>query len=93
MKQPYGQDISHYFMAIDPGLFRDIEDFRADVASLSEALRATTPMDPSKPVMIVGDQERRKAKELMEKGIPVGKGLLEKIRAIAQEDEIPWILD
>jgi LDH2 family malate/lactate/ureidoglycolate dehydrogenase len=93
MKQPYGQDISHFFMAIDPGLFRDIEDFRADVASLTEALRATTPMDPSKPVMIAGDPERCKAKERMEKGIPVGKGLLEKIRAITMEHGIPWMLD
>ena len=43
--------------------------------------------------MIAGDPERRKAKERMENGIPVGKGLLEKIRAIARENEIPWMLD
>jgi len=93
MKQPFGQDISHFFMTINPGLFRDIDDFRADVVSLSETLRATTPMDPRQPVMIAGDPERRKAKERMENGIPVGKGLLEKIRAIARENEIPWMLD
>ena len=93
MKQPYGQDISHFFMVIDPGLFRDIDEFRSDVANMCETLRSTPPTDPSKPVMIAGDPERIKAKERLEKGIPVGKGLLEKIRAITVEHDIPWILN
>lgn len=93
MKQPYGQDISHFFMVIDPGLFREIDDFRTDVAGLCEALRSTVPMDPSEPVMIAGDPERRKAQERMEKGITVGRGLLEKIRAITLEHDISWMLD
>lgn len=93
MKQPYGQDISHFFMTIDPGLFRDIDDFRADVAALCETLRHTDPLDPSQPVMIAGDPERRQKKERMKSGIPVGAGLLDKIRAITREHEIPWLLD
>ncbi len=93
MKQPFGQDISHFFMAIDPGLFRDIDDFRNDVADLCDALRSTTPMDPDQPVMVAGDPERHMAIERRASGIPVGKGLLEKIRAIAAEHDAPWMLD
>jgi LDH2 family malate/lactate/ureidoglycolate dehydrogenase len=63
------------------------------VANLCEALRSTSPRDPSKPVMIAGDPERIKARERLEKGIPVGRGLLEKIRAITLEHDIPWMLD
>ncbi len=93
MKQPHGQDISHFFMTIDPSIFRDINDFRTDVATLCETLRSTQPLDPSQPVMIAGDPERRHAKERWKNGIPVGKGLRDKIRAIALEHEIPWLLD
>jgi LDH2 family malate/lactate/ureidoglycolate dehydrogenase len=92
MKQPYGQDIGHFFMAIDPGLFRDPDDFRADLTSLCTTLRATQPMHPSQPVMTAGDPERQMAEERMAGGIPVGSGLLEKIRAIAAEHSAPWML-
>lgn len=93
LKQPYGQDISHFFLTIDPGLFRDVDEFRSDVASLCQALRATAPIDPAQAVMIAGDPERKKAKERRQIGIPVGPGLLEKIRAIAREHDVPWMLD
>lgn len=92
MKQPFGMDIGHFFMAIDPGLFRDPEDFRKDVISLCDALRSTPPVDPSKPVMVAGDPERQFAAQRSAGGIPVGKGLLKKIRAITTEHNVPWML-
>ncbi len=33
-KKPVGMDIGHFFMAIDPGIFRGSDDFQADVATL-----------------------------------------------------------
>jgi LDH2 family malate/lactate/ureidoglycolate dehydrogenase len=93
MKQPWGQDIGHFFMAIDPGLFRDPADFRADVTGFCDSLRATTPIDPAKPVMVAGDPERKNAAVRMRDGIPIGKGLFEKVRAIAAEHNAPWMLN
>jgi len=93
MKQPWGQDIGHFFMAIDPGMFRDPADFRADVTGFCDELRATKPMDPARPVMVAGDPERRNAAQRMRDGIPIGKGLFEKVRAIAAEHNAPWMLN
>src|SRR6516225_12102059 len=45
-KKPQGRDIGHFFLALDPGMFRDPVDFRADVARFCADLRATTPIDP-----------------------------------------------
>jgi len=42
-KKPQGNDIGHCFIAIDPGLFRDREEFAADVTRFCTDLRATTP--------------------------------------------------
>ena len=70
-------------MAIDPGLFRDADEFQADVARFCGDLRATKPIDPSQPVMVAGDPERKNAAQRMVDGIPIGAGLFEKVRAIA----------
>ena len=91
-KKPIGHDIGHFFMAIDPGMFRDPEDFKADVTTFCEAMRATKPMDPEKPVMVAGDPERAKAADRSRDGIPVAKNLLAKVRTIAQDSGVPWLL-
>jgi LDH2 family malate/lactate/ureidoglycolate dehydrogenase len=88
-----GGMIGHFMMAIDPGLFRDAADFRADVAAFCDALRATTPADPAKPVQVAGDPERKIAAQRRETGIPVAPGLLAKVRDVARHSNAEWILD
>jgi len=92
-KKPTGMDIGHFFMAIDPGLFRDGDDFEKDVAQFCGDLRATTPMDPAQPVMVAGDPQWNYAKKRMAEGIPVGPGLLSQVRQIAQASAAQWVLD
>jgi LDH2 family malate/lactate/ureidoglycolate dehydrogenase len=92
-KKPYGMDIGHFLMAIDPGLFRDQSDFQADVARFCRDLRATKPVDPTQPVMVAGDPQWNNAAKRSVEGIPVGSGLLNQVRQIAQASAAPWLLD
>ena len=92
-KKPTGMDIGHFFMAIDPGLFRDQAEFQGDVARFCDDLRATTPVDPAQPVMVAGDPQWNNAARRMADGIPVGPGLLNQVRQIAQASAAPWLLD
>jgi len=92
-KKPQGMDIGHFFMAIDPGIFRDTDEFATDVTRFCNDLRATTPMDPSQPVMVAGDPQWNNAEQRMRNGIPVGPGLLNQVRQIAQACAAPWVLD
>jgi LDH2 family malate/lactate/ureidoglycolate dehydrogenase len=92
-KKPVGMDIGHFFMAIDPNLFRESGDFQSDVASFMAALRGTTPVDPSQPVMVAGDPQWKYAEARTANGIPVGAGLLNQVRQIAQAAAAPWLLD
>ena len=57
------------------------------------ALRTTTPVDPARPVMVAGDPQWKYAATRMETGIPVGPGLLNQVRQIAQAAAAPWLLD
>ncbi|WP_375688432.1 Ldh family oxidoreductase [Pseudooceanicola sp. LIPI14-2-Ac024] len=91
-KKPQGMDIGHFFLAINPGVFRLVDDFRADVAAFCDALRGTRPADPGQPVMVAGDPERAHAERRRRDGIPVAPGLLAKLRAIAAESGAAWYL-
>ena len=92
-RKPQGNDIGHCFIAIDPGLFRDREEFAADVTRFCDDLRATEPVDPDQPVMVAGDPQWNNAAQRMQQGIPVGPGLLNQIRQIAQACAALWLLD
>jgi LDH2 family malate/lactate/ureidoglycolate dehydrogenase len=92
-KKPQGNDIGHCFIAVDPGLFREREEFAADVTRFCTDLRATTPVDPDQPVMVAGDPQWNTAAKRMQEGIPVGAGLLNQVRHIAQACAAPWLLD
>ena len=92
-KKPVGMDIGHFFMAIDPAIFRGAGDFEADVATFLGALRATPPVDPAQPVMVAGDPQWKLAEARLRDGIPVGVGLMAQVRQIAQAAAAPWLLD
>ena len=92
-RQPAGMDIGHFFMAIDPNLFRESGDFQSDVATFMAALRGTPPLDPAHPVMVAGDPQWRHAETRMANGIPLGAGLMRQVRQIAQAAAAPWLLD
>ena len=86
-------DIGHFFLALSPTLFRAQADFEADVATFCDALRGTAPTDPATPVMVAGDKEFRTAARRLHDGIPVGPGLLAKIKQIAVESNVAWLLE
>ena len=88
-----GNNIGHFFMVLDPGLFRDPEDFRADVSTFIDALRATRPVDPAEPVLVAGDPERAKLAKRSVDGIDVPKGLRAELRSIADNIGAPWLLN
>jgi len=92
-KKPGTMDIGHFLLALDPGLFRDAADFKADVATFCQALRATKPADPARPVLVAGDPERRTAAQRRQTGIPVGPNLLAKVRDIAEASGAQWIME
>jgi len=92
-KKAQGNDIGHCFIAIDPDLFREPGEFEADVTRFCNDLRATKPVDPAQTVMVAGDPQWHNAEQRMRDGIPVGPGLLQQIRQIAQASAAPWLLD
>ncbi len=84
--------IAHFFLALDPGMFREADAFKADVARFCDDMRQTPPIDPSRPVMVAGDPERASAVKRLRDGVPVGDGLRAQIRQLALDANAEWLL-
>jgi LDH2 family malate/lactate/ureidoglycolate dehydrogenase len=63
------------------------------VTRLCNDLRTTKPVDPAQPVMVAGDPQWNNAAKRMKEGTPVGSGLLNQIRQIAQACAAHCLLD
>ncbi|MBP1883781.1 Ldh family oxidoreductase [Sinorhizobium mexicanum] len=92
-KKPQGFDIGHFYLAIDPRLFRDDGAFESDVATFCNALRATKRVESEVPVMVAGDPQWAMAEQRMREGIPIGKGLRAKLIQVAEAAKVEWLLD
>ena len=87
-----GNDIGHFFMVLDPGLFRDPQEFRADVSKFLGMLRSTRTVAGGEPVLVAGDPERAKLAKRKKDGIDVPKGLTAKLKVIAGDAGAEWVL-
>ncbi len=85
--------LGHFFLALDPSLFRDLANVRGDVTQLCNDLRATKPIDPARPVMVAGDPERVVAECRRRDGIVIPDGLKAKLQTIAQDAGAIWHLN
>jgi LDH2 family malate/lactate/ureidoglycolate dehydrogenase len=91
-KGKVAHNIGHFFLAIDPGAFREPGEFEDDVDEVVDILKASTPTDPARPVQVAGDPERAARAERIERGIPMPDALLEQLRAIAANAGVPYSL-
>jgi LDH2 family malate/lactate/ureidoglycolate dehydrogenase len=86
-------NIGHFFLALDPKVFRPDGGFEADVDQLIEQLHATAPSDPQAPVLVPGDPEAATRAERMREGVPLPETLVEKIRGVCERCGAPFLLE
>jgi LDH2 family malate/lactate/ureidoglycolate dehydrogenase len=84
--------VGHFFLALDPGRFQDIDTFRNDMDTFMDKLRATKPKHPGQPVLIPGDPEYSIESERHRHGIPFSRGTIEDIRAVCNASKTPFYL-
>lgn len=90
---PGTMEIGHFFMAINPTVFRDAGGFEETVDELIDDLHATTPVDPAQPVMVAGEPEDKVGAERQENGIPIPPGLRDTIRKLTAETGAAFLLE
>ena len=85
-------NIGHFFMAIDPGAFRDEGEFEADLDDVIDVLHGAKRADPRQPVLVAGDPERLTRAERLEQGVPVPDDLMEQLREVTARAGVPLVL-
>jgi LDH2 family malate/lactate/ureidoglycolate dehydrogenase len=85
-------DIGHFFLAIDPKAYREPDEFRSDLDTLLDELRATPPADPARPVLVAGDPEAEERARRLRDGIPVPPALARHIEEICGRCGAPFLL-
>ena len=63
--------ISHFFFALSIRHFTNPDTFRVSLQSLVDRIRDMQPSDPTIPVMVAGDPEKRAYAIRLESGIPI----------------------
>jgi LDH2 family malate/lactate/ureidoglycolate dehydrogenase len=86
-------DVGHFFLALDPGAFREPSDFQADLDDMIDALHATRPVDPTQPVLVAGDPEIAARKARLRDGIPLTGRLVQELRDVATAAGAPFTLE
>src|SRR5438477_195532 len=89
-QQPSDPDrLGHFFLAIDPKVFRPEGAFEDDLDAVIDVLHATPPVDPAQPVLVPGDPEAASRERRLREGIPLPSALLEKLRGVCERSGVP----
>lgn len=86
-------NIGHFFLAIDPGVFRPGDAFEEDVDAVIDELHRTPPLDAALPVLVAGDPEAEAREQRAASTVPIPHDLAAKIRAICERCGAPFLLE
>ena len=90
--KPGENNICHYFMAIDYGVFGDKNSIKASLSQFLRELRESPKCEGEPRIYTHGEKEYESAREKLEKGIPVIDKTETEIRKIAEHHKVPFTL-
>lgn len=90
-RTPGNQELNHFFQIMRADLFQPQQAFTSSVDELLDSLRATKPIDSTRPVMVAGDPEEIAKAERQKSGISVPPGLAAKIENVARCCGAPFL--
>lgn len=86
-------NIGHFFLAIDPRLFREEGEFERDLEEMIDFLHGQTPADPAQPVLVPGDPEHAERAARLEAGIPIPETLAQQIKEVCRQSNVEYVLE
>ena len=86
-------DVAHTMIAIDTDVFMPRPQFAERLEALVAEVLAAPPIDPDRPVQLPGAAEQRRARERLQRGIPVDRKTVAGLRELAADLGVPWSLE
>lgn len=78
------RNLGHFFMAIRVDSFIRLGEFKARMRQMMQEVRAEPPRDPSIPVQVPGDPEKRTKAERSELGVPLLAAELQALESLTR---------
>jgi LDH2 family malate/lactate/ureidoglycolate dehydrogenase len=85
--------VSHFFLALDPGLYREAGEFEAGMDDMIDALHACKPADGQRSVLVAGDPEYAESDRRRTEGIPLSRALVARMRDVTRDAHVPFLLE
>ncbi len=87
------QDVGHFFCLMDIGAFMDTGVFRERIDRMIDEIKACRRRRGVDEILIPGERSFRKARENLEKGIPVGEETIKEFGDLCHEFGMPFTLE
>jgi len=81
--------VAHSFMAVDIAAFTDVGAFKSRMDAYIDEIKSSQKARGSEVIYLPGELEHLRVQERIEKGIPLQAKIVEELRAIAKELNIP----
>lgn len=87
------EGVGHFFLVLDPAKFGEPAAFKSGLDEMMGTLRATKPEQAGQPVQVAGDPEYHAAENNLQHGIPLTQSVIEDIRWVCRDSDVPFLLD
>ena len=87
----YGSN-GHFFAAIRIDAFRPLEEFQGQMDDMFQRVHGTAPAKGFDKVMVAGDLEHVREQERREQGIPLLPAVIDELKELAKDVDVPWEL-
>jgi LDH2 family malate/lactate/ureidoglycolate dehydrogenase len=92
-EEPTRANVGHFFGAIDVARFRPLDLFQADMDDLLRALKDSPKAEGEERIWVAGEPEWECEKRRRAEGVPMAPGLVEQLRALAADLDLPFTLE
>lgn len=82
------EDSQHFFLALDPAKFCNVDKFQSEIVQTLEKIRALPPISKTEPVRIPGDRSLTCHQESQASGIPLHRSIADTIKQLAAAKKI-----
>jgi L-2-hydroxycarboxylate dehydrogenase (NAD+) len=83
-------NVGHFFMAIDPGAFRPLEEFKREMDRLARELKDSPKAQGQNRIYVHGEKSYARMEKYRRDGVPLTSPVIDSMKKVGAELGVPW---